>query len=148
MDRAVDVLLVEDEPVDAMTFERAVRRHGLLVDLEIAETAEAALGVLVDRSRVQSVHVGLPDVIIADLRLPQRSGLDLLEQVKAVKALRSIPFVVLSTSTHESDVATAYARGAAGYFVKTVVFDDFARTIESILRFIAHAVRPPPDGPA
>ena len=142
MDRALRVLLVEDEPVDVMTFRRAVRRRALDVDIIVADTAEAALELLRVPRDGGAAQAELPDLILADLRLPRLSGLDLLEQVKADDRLRRLPFVLLSTSTQASDLATAYSLGAAGYFAKSVDFEEFADTVATICDFWRRAQAP------
>ncbi len=145
MPRRVQILLIEDEPIDAMTVKRAVRSRELPVDLEVVECAEDALDRLREGRGERQGQAYAPDLILADLRLPQLSGLDLLERVKADPGLRGIPFVLLSTSSQESEVEMAYDLGAAGYFVKPVAFEDYADVIETVARFSATAQ--PPVGP-
>ncbi|MCR9095488.1 MAG: response regulator [bacterium] len=140
MNRPIRILVVEDDPVDAMTLERAVRRRALDVELDLVESAEAALDRLRCGQETGSPNAERPQLILADLRLPRLSGLDLLERVKADEAVRRIPFVLLSTSIQDLDVAAAYALGAAGYFSKSVDFDDFADTVAAIVAFVGRAV--------
>lgn len=129
MMRGLRVLLVEDEPVDVMTVRRAIRMRALAIELEVAESAEDGLRLLEQRD---STGNSAFDLIIADLHLPQLSGLDLLERVKCDTELRRIPYVMLTTSAQEVEVANAYELGAAGYFVKPVSFDEYAEIVEHI----------------
>lgn len=138
--RSIDILLVEDETVDAMTVRRAIKKRELAVALEICESAEAALDRLrVGRGEDASEDAYCPDLILADLRLPRLSGVDLLERVKSDPALRRVPFVMLSTSSQEVEIDAAYDLGAAGYFVKPVSFEDYADLIEAIVIACARA---------
>ncbi len=131
----ISILLVEDEPVDAMTVQRAIRLRELSVDLEVVESAEEAIETL----RAGRDAVTTPDLILADLRLPRLSGLDLMENVKSDDSLRCIPFVMLSTSSQDDEVARAYDLGGAGYFVKPVAFEEYADTVETIVKFWARS---------
>lgn len=138
MARSLRVLLVEDEPVDVMTLRRAIRRRALEVELVVTESAEQAIDRLREHGTADAA-TELPDLVLADLRLPRLSGLDLLERVKSDPVLRGVPFVLLSTSTHPSDAAQAYSLGAAGYFTKPVDFEDYEQTVDDIFRFYARA---------
>jgi two-component system response regulator len=142
MGRRLRVLLVEDEQIDVMNVERAVRERRLDSRVEVVETAEAALERLSEDRDVAS-EAPLPELILTDLRLPVLSGLELLERVKADERLRCIPVVILSTSSLESDVQHAYDANAAGYVVKPSSARAFADALEKVLRYW-DAVETPP----
>jgi CheY-like chemotaxis protein len=139
MSRALRILLVEDEPVDVMAFQRVVRKRALNVDLTVVESAEAALDFLREPQAGSSAGFETLDLVLADLRLPRLSGLDLLEETKRDERLRPLPLVMVSTSTQTSDVEMAYTLGAAGYFAKSLDFEEFANNIESICDFWSRA---------
>lgn len=142
MSRELRMLLVEDEPIDVMTVERSIRERALPVRLQVVESAEAALERLGIGSG-SGVQLETPlDLIVADLRLPRLSGLDLLEQVKSSSDCCNIPVVMLSTSSQDAEIARAYGSGAAAYFVKPIVFHEYADTIERIVDFYARAQAP------
>ena len=76
-----------------------------------------------------------PDLILLDLNLPRKSGREVLAEVKGDPTLRSIPIVVLTTSSAEQDVATAYERHANCYITKPVDLDQFIHIVTSIEQF-------------
>lgn len=137
MNGVLRILLVEDEPVDVMTVRRALRTRSLPVELSVAESAEEALERLetARRAAADGIDAPSPDLVLADLRLPKLSGLDLLERLKLDPALRRIPFVLFSTSSQESEVSRAYDLGAAGYYVKPMAFEDYSDTVEQIVGY-------------
>ncbi len=142
MSTSFRVLLVEDDPVDVMTVERACRaflRDGMI---DVMESAESALDYLAGAHAMSVSTRCLPDLVLADLRLPRLSGLDLLERIKGDPRLHAIPVVVFSTSVQDSEVDRAYESGAAGYFEKPVRFADFASSMEKILSYWMQASRP------
>ena len=115
------VLLVEDNPVDIDLTLRAFARRHLSNPVEVARDGEEALAWI---PRWEAGEP-LPLVIPLDLNLPRASGLEVLEQWKAHAVSRAIPVVVLTTSTEDKDIATAYALGANSYIVKPVNFSRF-----------------------
>ena len=73
-----------------------------------------------------------PHVVLLDLRLPKVSGLDVLREIKTNNDLRAIPVVILTTSTAERDVVSAYAQHANSYLVKPVDFAAFTRLMHDL----------------
>ena len=123
------ILLVEDDDVDAMTVRRALASARIDHELWVQRSGSEALAWL---RAADAQGQPLPDVLILDLNLPLLSGLELLESVKKIPTLAMIPSVVLTTSGQESDVASAFELGAAGYFVKPVDFDRFVAVMTTL----------------
>ncbi len=115
------ILLVEDNPMDADLTVRAFRRRKVTNPIAVARDGEEALAWI---PRWEAGEP-LPVVILLDLKLPRVHGLEVLRQLKSHAALRRIPVVVLTTSTEEKDVQSAYELGANSYIVKPVDFDKF-----------------------
>ena len=88
-----------------------------------------------------------PDLIMLDLNLPRKDGREVLAEIKADKALRTIPVVVLTTSQAEQDVLHAYSLHANCYITKPVNFSQFLGVVEAIESFWLTIVKlPPPNG--
>ncbi|ESQ85323.1 hypothetical protein ABAC460_23780 [Asticcacaulis sp. AC460] len=105
------ILLVEDNPGDALLFRRALQRENAQVEIVHVMTGEAALQRLSDdRQRI--------DLIFLDLNLPGMSGFDVLGHLKSELTLRSIPVVVLSSSQARDDINSSYNAFASVYLVK------------------------------
>lgn len=115
------ILLVEDNPMDVDLTLRAFKRRHMANTIEIARDGEEALVWL---ARWQAGEQ-MPVVILLDLKLPKVDGLEVLRQFKADARVRIIPVVVLTTSSEDSDVRTAYELGANSYIIKPVDFEKF-----------------------
>lgn len=115
------ILLVEDNPMDVDLTLRAFARRHLTNPIEVARDGEEAVAWI---PRWEAGEVP-PLVILLDLKLPKLGGLDVLRRLKASERARTIPVVVLTTSTHEADIRSAYELGANSYIVKPVEFEKF-----------------------
>jgi DNA-binding response OmpR family regulator len=141
--RPIELLLVEDSPSDvAMTIE-ALRETRVANRLNVVEDGEAAMLYL--RRRGQYAAAPRPDLIILDLNLPKKDGLEVLQEVKADEKLKSIPVIVLTTSTAESDILRSYQLLASSYLTKPVGFEPFLAVVRGIEDFWLGLARFPRD---
>jgi len=120
------ILLVEDDDVDAMTLERALKDLKLKNQLVRTANGRDALEYLRNDSNSK------PCVILLDLTMPGMGGIEFLKTIKADEVLRMIPVVVLTTSRHEQDKNDSFNLSAAGYMVKPVDYKNFVDTIKTI----------------
>jgi two-component system response regulator len=120
-----DILVVEDSPTDLELMCHAWREKGLACCARVVRDGAEALELLFGSER-------LPKVILLDLKLPKVNGLDVLRQVKSHPRTRSIPVVVLSSSSEERDVAESYRLGANSYVVKPVAWEEFKQTVTQV----------------
>lgn len=128
-----DILLVEDDLGDAGLVKIAMRKGEFDVRLHHVMNATDAFAFL---RRIGEHHdAPRPDLLLLDLNLPGRSGLEVLEEVKADPELRSMPVVVLSTSEAERDVMRSYGVGANSFVSKPMDADAFAHAIHGIERY-------------
>ena len=118
------ILLVEDNPDDVLLMQRAFRKLNLLNPLRVIEDGEAAIAHLTEVC-VGGVRSDVPALILLDLKLPRRSGLEVLEWLRDQPRLRRCPVVVLTSSKEAPDVRTAYDLGANSYLIKPVEFQAF-----------------------
>ena len=93
-ERRIEILLVEDNPVDAKVLESCLRKRTFPYRLSVVNTGEAALAFL--QRHAPYTTAPRPDLILLDIYLPQKSGWDVLAWVRATSALRSIPVVMLT----------------------------------------------------
>ena len=112
----LNILLVEDNPADAYLTILALQDHEFCQEIRVVEHGEQALSFL--RKEKGYVDAFRPDLIVLDLNLPRMDGFTLLSTVKSDPAFRTIPVVILSTSSAEKDFTQAYHLGAAHYCVK------------------------------
>jgi len=119
-------LLIEDDDVDVMTVKRAIRDLKVTNQLVSIGDGEEAIEYLRTESTTK------PCIILLDLNMPKMDGAEFLKIVKADKALKKIPIVILTTSNSDRDVIESFERGAAGYMVKSVDYEKFVETIRAI----------------
>jgi len=122
------ILLVEDNPMDVDLTKRALARHRVANPVVVARDGEEALAYLPRWEAGES----LPVVILLDLHLPKVDGLQVLRRIKSHPQFCTIPIVVLTTSSEDRDMQTAYQLGANSYIVKSVDFDKFMQVAEQI----------------
>ncbi len=128
MTQTLNILLVEDDPMDAESFRRALRDAGLAHRVDVARNGEEALAYL-EPAEARA------DLIVADLKMPRMGGLELLDALKASQRWAATPVVVLSTSRESSDRLAAYRRGAAGFLVKPIDFESYVEVVQALDRY-------------
>ena len=126
MQNSKPILLIEDDDVDVMTVKRAIRDLKVTNQLVSIGDGEKAIEYLRTESTTK------PCIILLDLNMPKMDGAEFLKIVKADKALKKIPIVILTTSNSDRDVIESFERGAAGYMVKSVDYEKFVETIRTI----------------
>jgi len=115
------ILLIEDNPMDIDLTRRAFSMNKLPVVFEVASDGEQALEFIASWDSGGA----LPRVILLDLKLPKVGGLEVLKKLKEHPTYRFIPVVVLTSSSEDRDIQTAYSHGANSYIVKEIDFDKF-----------------------
>lgn len=129
----VNILLVEDNPNHAELTTRALKMHNLAENFVWVKTGEEALDFVFARGMYEDRNiVNTPKVIFLDLKLPKKSGLDVLRELRADERTKYIPVVMVSTSREEKDVVEGQRLGLNGYIVKPDDFEKFAEAIKSI----------------
>ena len=123
MKNSKPILLVEDDRVDAMTFERALKELNITNQLVHAANGEEALDYLSKNGGKNAC------VILLDLNMPTMSGLEFLKIVKADEALRAIPVIALTTSDYSDDKIESFKLGVCGYIVKPADYKSFVEAI-------------------
>lgn len=112
------VLLVEDNADDVLLIRRALRRAGLAIDLHLAADGQAAVDYLAALS--EAAARPRPALMLLDLKLPLRSGHEVLAWMRARGEFATLPVVVLTSSTEDADIQQAYRAGANSYLGKPV----------------------------
>ncbi|MBB5956883.1 CheY-like chemotaxis protein [Saccharothrix tamanrassetensis] len=137
----VDVLLVEDDPGDALMTQEAFEHHKIRNQLHVVRDGVEALEFL--RREGEHADAPRPGLILLDLNLPKMDGREVLAEVKADQSLRSIPVVVLTTSEAEEDILRSYNLHANAYVTKPVDFDRFIEVVRQIDDFFVTVVKLP-----
>jgi two-component system response regulator len=138
----ISVLLVDDDPGDVLLVREAFQEHKVGNLLSVVSDGVQAMEYL----RAQGTHseTRRPDLILLDLNLPRKSGIEVLDEIKSDPALSTIPVVVLTTSEAEEDIVRAYKLHANAYITKPVDFEQFTRIVHQIDDFFIGLVKLPP----
>jgi CheY-like chemotaxis protein len=140
--RAVELLLVEDSPGDVRLTIEAFKEGRVLNHLTVAKDGEEAIAIL--RRQDPYANAARPDLILLDLNLPRKGGLEVLAEIKEDPDLKLIPVVVLTTSQAEQDVLRTYQLHANCYIVKPVDLNQFMTVVHAIKSFWLALVELPP----
>jgi len=128
MTRPLDILLVEDNPLDAELAIRALKRRNLANHLVHVTDGQAALDFLLGPGAAPE----LPGVVLLDLKLPKVDGHELLRRLRADERTRLLPVVVLTSSREDRDILETYALGVNSYIVKPIDFEKFAEAVSVV----------------
>jgi two-component system response regulator len=132
----VDILLVEDNALDAEMTTLALTDSGLLNKLFWVKDGEEALEFMsCTGAYVKRDLRHIPKLILLDLKMPRLSGLEVLRALKADERTKAIPVVVMTSSNEDSDIAESYALGVNAYVVKPVDFADFTSAVSNLGMF-------------
>lgn len=125
------ILLVEDDRVDIMTVQRALKKIDVSNPLCVARTGVEALGMLRGDGfpRIEP----MPSLILLDLNLPQMGGIEFLKELRADPLLRALPVIVLTSSNEPGDRAAAFEYEVDDYIVKPHTFEEFSHAMAIIL---------------
>ncbi|HEY3977172.1 MAG TPA: response regulator [Streptosporangiaceae bacterium] len=137
----VDVLLVEDDAGDVLMTREAFEHYKIRNTLHVVTDGEQAVQFV--RQEGDYADAPRPGLIMLDLNLPRRDGLEVLAEIKADPELRVIPVVILTTSQAEEDIVRSYALHANAYVTKPVDFERFIEVIRQIDNFFITVVKLP-----
>ena len=127
------ILLVEDNPAHAELVLRSFEDHRVANTIVHLSDGESALDYLFRRgSFADPEESPRPHVILLDLRLPRKDGLEVLREIRASDDLHTLPVVILTTSEAEKDVTMAYRQHANSYVVKPLDFEGFMALMENL----------------
>lgn len=130
---AYSILLVDDSPTDAAILVAAFEGIGYTGNIQVATNGIEAVDVLSDIS----THNGTswPDLILLDLNLPRKNGLEVLEEIKTNPQWKSIPTVIFSSSSSANDVSRSYQRHANAYISKPRELSQYERVARQLQSF-------------
>lgn len=128
MNNNLTILLIEDDMIEVMKFNRAISKLEYPHKIIEAKNGEEALSVLNEKEQ-------LPDIILLDLNMPKISGIEFLTILKNDDVLKFIPTIILSTSNNHKDILKCYKIGIAGYIIKPLKYEDYVLKIEKVLSY-------------
>jgi chemotaxis family two-component system response regulator Rcp1 len=129
----MEILLIDDNPADVRMVREGLKEA--LPDARLSVAADGVEAIRFLRREGRHSRAPRPDLIILDLRLPKKSGFDVLVEIKQDPALANIPVVVQSSSEAPIDIQRAYSLHANCYITKPAGFDEFTRTMRVLADF-------------
>jgi two-component system, chemotaxis family, response regulator Rcp1 len=141
VEKAYDILLVEDNPGDIRLAREALKEAPTQHRLNVVTDGEEARSYLLQEGAYRATPH--PDLILLDLNLPRLDGRQLLKTIKTERRLKRIPVVILTTSNANEDIDSTYDNHANCYITKPVDLEKFLNVIQSIEHFWLHVVKLP-----
>lgn len=137
----IPVLLVDDNPNDALLIEEAFRDAGRVCIVQHVSSGDECLAYL--RRQKPYEHAASPELILMDVNMPGRDGFQVLRDLKADPRFARLPVVMLTSSVRTEDVDSAYAAGAASFVVKPLTFDQLQRVAQEFAAYWADVAKVP-----
>lgn len=128
MPKALNILLIEDDTIEVMKFNRVVKNLEHPHRIVEANNGEEALAMLKNKAI-------LPDIIILDLNMPKINGIEFLGILKKDDTLKYIPAIILTTSGNHKDLLECYRIGIAGYMLKPLKYEDYTDRIKKLIDY-------------
>lgn len=139
------ILLVEDNPDDEELTMLSLRKNNLAHEIVVVRDGVEAIEYLFGNGQYAGRDVSrVPTVILLDLKLPKLDGLGVLKRLRADERTRTLPVVVLTSSSQDADVIASYNLGANSYVRKPVEFGAFVEAVSSLGLYWVLLNRPPP----
>ena len=130
---AVEILLIEDNPHEALLTIRALRKQNLPNHLLHIDDGMEALDFLFSKGKYEAREAAVElKLILLDLKLPKLGGIEILRQIKSDIRTRMVPVVVLTSSREEQDLFACYKLCANSYIVKPVEFEQFSKAVGDV----------------
>jgi CheY-like chemotaxis protein len=132
--RDMTIVLAEDDEDDRELIREALQDSRLEEQMQFVGDGQELMDYL-HRSSPTSEATPRPSIILLDLNMPRKDGREALAEIKADPGLRTIPVIVLTTSTSEQDIRNAYGLGASSYITKPVTHDTLTEVMEAVTEY-------------
>lgn len=130
------ILHVEDDPNDVLLVQRAIKKSDTPVQVHAVTDGDRALAYLNGSdSFADRAKSPLPNLVLLDLKMPRKGGLEVLEWIRQQPHLKRIVVVIFTSSKHDQDINRAYQLGANSYLVKPVGFDALLETMKQVIHY-------------
>ena len=130
------ILLVEDDELDVISFERTLKKLDVEYDLYVAHNGKEALTFLTDVTN--PIH---PEIILLDLNMPKMNGIEFLKALRNEKRFEDLKVFIMTTSSEFSDRYTVEELGISGYIIKPLSYTDNTKKADSMDSFIQFHLR-------
>jgi len=139
------ILMADDDADDRFFTKEAFQENRIINELHFVKDGVELLEFLNRQGEYANKdHLPMPDLILLDLNMPRKDGRETLQEIKADPKLRTIPVVILTTSSAEEDIVRSYELGAAGYITKPIMFDQLVEITSILGKYFVQIVKLPP----
>lgn len=135
--QSVKIVMIEDDEGHARLIEKNIRRAGVTNEIVPFATGGEALSYLMGPDGSGEVWRGQPVLVLLDLNLPDMSGIDILERIKANAHTHRVMVIVLTTTDDPREIARCYDLGANVYVSKPMQYDKFVHAIQQLGMFVS-----------
>lgn len=142
-----NILLVEDEEDDIILIRRALRKGGVEAPVDVIRDGNDAMDFFGREGKYKALQpVPFPTIILLDLKLPGRTGFEILEYIKRHEKLALLPVIVFTNSAHDNDIRKAYALGANSYLKKPYTMAATTELLQAVSHYWLECNQRPPAG--
>jgi CheY-like chemotaxis protein len=127
-DKAINILLVEDDHVDVMNMQRAFKKNDITNPLHIAFNGIEALSMMRGTNGKPKI-TPTPQIILCDINMPKMNGIEFIRELRKDPEFKGISIFIMTTSNDDKDKLEAYDLNVAGYILKPLSFEKFVNTI-------------------
>lgn len=143
LNKSLHVLIADDDPDDRLMTSEALRQSLTPSEISFVEDGEELLDYLHRRGKYNANQAPCPDLILLDLNMPKKSGIEALKEIKTDMNLKHIPIVVLTTSKGEEDIYRTYDLGVNSFVTKPVSYSSLVNTMKIMGKYWFEVVRLP-----
>ena len=140
----IEILLAEDNDDDILITQEAFKGGNLINTLRVVRDGEQAMAYL--RREGEYMGVQSPGIVLLDINMPLKGGLEVLKEMKAEPRLKHIPVIMMTTSEREQDILSSYRDGACSFVKKPVRIDEFREVLKQFQIYWALVARLPGSG--
>ena len=129
-----NILLVEDDEDQVILAMRALRKHGIVAEVDdvvVSGTGEDALDYMFGSGPYSGRDAStIPEFVLLDVNLPRMNGLQVLEKLREDERTHLVPVILFSSSNQHKDVVKGYELGANSYVTKPANFSKFSEAMQ------------------
>jgi len=139
--KSIHILVVEDNEGDILLITEALQECKVINDVSVVRNGKLALDFVFKKGDYDDVLS--PDIILLDINLPLKNGIEVLQTLKSDETTKHIPIIMLTTSSSESDIMKSYNHHANAFITKPVDASEFFEAILSLVNFWLNIVHLP-----
>jgi CheY-like chemotaxis protein len=141
--RPILILMADDDEDDRMMTEKAMKKNRLANEIRFTIDGDDLMDYLFCRNSYSDETAPTPDLILLDLNMPKKDGIEALKEIKSNKEFKKIPVIVLTTSSAEEDIIKSYELGVNSFITKPVTFEGLVKVVKEIDNYWFELVKLP-----